>query len=220
MIIEHPPFEQLSEFADGDLTRDASEAVERHLAVCVACRADLARLRAVLDRAAVLPRRIEPPAEAWSALRRRLREQAALGSSRVHWTRQWGLRAAAALLLVAGSSTLTMVALRERTPTHMTADSGVSTRPPVPVTVQAVERSYAAAVDELTATLGSQRGALAPETLETLQRTLRIIDEAIAEARTALAADPGNDALLDVLSANYEQKVQLLRRASELPART
>ena len=42
----------------------------------------------------------------------------------------------------------------------------------------------------------------------------------IAEARAALAADPGNDALLDVLSANYEQKVQLLRRASELPART
>jgi hypothetical protein len=54
----------------------------------------------------------------------------------------------------------------------------------------------------------------------TLERTLRVIDEAIAEARAALAADPSNRTLLDVLSANYEQKVELLRRASELPART
>ncbi len=92
--------------------------------------------------------------------------------------------------------------------------------PAVPAAVRVVERSYGGVLDELTITLRGQRGALAPATIATLERTLRIIDEAIAEAAAALAADPGNDALLDVLSANYEQKVQLLRRASELPART
>jgi anti-sigma factor RsiW len=212
MIADHPPFEQLSEFADGELAPGVSAAIERHLAACVVCRAELARVRAVLDRAAALPPSVEPPAEAWSALRGRLRKQTASASPRVHWTRRWGLRAASALLLVAGSSALTVLALRGRAPT--------SAPPRVPAAVQAVERSYAGTVDELTVTLRAQRGALAPETIATLERTLRVIDEAIAEARAALAADPGNDALLDVLSANYEQKVELLRRASELPART
>jgi hypothetical protein len=89
-----------------------------------------------------------------------------------------------------------------------------------PAVLRAVDESYAGVLEELATTLATQRRALAPETVATLERTLRIIDEAIAEARSALAADPGNGALLDVLSANYEQKVQLLRRASELPART
>jgi anti-sigma factor RsiW len=223
MIIDHPPFEQLSAFADGDLAPEASAAVERHLAACVSCRAELVRLRAVLDRAAALPPAIEPPADAWNALRYRLRKQGASAPPGVRWARQWGLRAAAALVLVAGSSSLTVLALRGRTgaqvggPRHAPAPLVVPATVPA---VQAVERSYADVVDELTATLRAQRGALAPTTVATLERTLGVIDEAIAEARAALAADPGNDVLLDVLSANYEQKVQLLRRASELPGRT
>jgi hypothetical protein len=92
--------------------------------------------------------------------------------------------------------------------------------PVMPAAVHAVERSYADVVDELSAAVNAQRQTLNPETVAILERTLRVIDEAIAEARAALAADPRNDALVDVLSANYEQKVQLLRRASELRART
>lgn len=223
MIIDHPPFEQLSGFADGDLALEVSAAVERHLAACVSCRAELVRLRAVLDRAAALPPAIEPPADAWNALRYRLRKQGMSAPPAVRWARQWGLRAAAALLLVAGSSSLTVLALRGRAPTPPGAAGQDPAPLAVPATVpavQAVERSYADVVEELTATLRAQRGALAPTTLATLERTLRVIDAAIAEARAALSADPGNDTLLDVLSANYEQKVQLLRRASELPART
>jgi hypothetical protein len=222
MITDHPPFEQLSGLADGDLAPDVSAAVEQHLAVCVVCRAELARLRAILDRAAALSPTIEPPGEAWSALRGRLRHQTTAASPRRPWARPWGLRAAAALLLVAGSSALTVLAVRGWAPTRAAAvrPGPASVTPAVPAAVQAVERSYAEALDELAVTLRAQRGALAPETIATLERTLRVIDEAIAEARAALAADPGNDTLLDVLTANYEQKVQLLRRASELPART
>jgi hypothetical protein len=222
MISNHPPFEQLSELADGDLAPDVSAGVERHLAGCAACRAELARLRAVLDRAAALPPAIDPPPDAWSTLRGRLRTQPASASLRGGWARAWGLRAAAALLLVAGSSALTVLAVRGWAPTRVAAvrPGPASVTPAVPAAVQAVERSYAEALDELAVTLRAQRGALAPETIATLERTLRVIDEAIAEARAALAADPGNDTLLDVLTANYEQKVQLLRRASELPART
>jgi anti-sigma factor RsiW len=222
MITDHPSFEQLSDFADGAVTPDVAAAVERHVAGCVACRVNLERLRAVLHRAAALPSTIEPPAEAWSALQVRLRRPAVSRSRPMVW-RRWGLRAAAALLLVAGSSALTVVVLRGRAPSDVAAGRqhpGAPARPAAPAAVQAVERSYADVVDELTVTLSTQRKALSPATIATLERSLRVIDDAIREARAALAADPGNDALLDILSANYEQKVQLLRRASELPART
>jgi anti-sigma factor RsiW len=221
MTTDHPQFEQLSEFADGDLAPDVASAIDRHLARCATCRANLDRVHAVIEHAGTLPARIEPPVEAWAVVRSRLRQRSGSAPRRGYWIREWGLRAAAALVLVAGSSALTVLVLRARPPAHVAP----SWREPasasaVPAAVRAVDRSYADVLDELTVTISAQRGALAPETIATLERTLRVIDEAIAEARVALAADPGNDALIDVLAANYEQKVQLLRRVSELPART
>jgi hypothetical protein len=49
-----------------------------------------------------------------------------------------------------------------------------------------------------------------------VEESLRVVDDAIAEARQALARDPGNLAIADVLSANHEQKLDLLRRATRL----
>jgi anti-sigma factor RsiW len=217
MTTEHPSLEELSQLADGDLASDVAAGVERHIGTCADCRAKLERLRALLERAGALSSTIDPPPGAWPVIRGRLRGRSpAIALRPRHWARAWGLRAAAAVLLVAGSSAITVLALRTRPPT------GVATAPPVamPAALAAVEQSYADVVDELTLTLEAQRAQLSPATIATLERTLRVIDGAIAEARAALAADPANDTLLEVLSANYEQKVQLLRRASELPART
>jgi anti-sigma factor ChrR (cupin superfamily) len=227
MITEHPDPARLSDFADSDLAPRDAAAVEQHVAGCPACRAELARLRALVDRAAALPESIEPPPELWSAVRSRLEMPVARAPRRSAgwtsgWAREWGLRAAAAVLLVAGSSAVTVLVLRTRQPDQLSSSnqSHATATPALPASARVIERSYAEVVGELTVTLNAQRGALAPATIATLERTLQIIDQAIAEARAALAADPGNGALLDVLSANYEQKVQLLRRASELPART
>jgi len=49
-----------------------------------------------------------------------------------------------------------------------------------------------------------------------VERSLATIDTAIAEARVALTSDPGNQALVEILSSNYERKVDLLQRATEL----
>jgi hypothetical protein len=223
MTTEHPSLEELSQLADGDLASDVAAGVERHIGTCAACRAKREGLRTLLERAAGLPSTIDPPPGAWRVIRGRLGDRSPAVALRPrHWVRRvpakwaWGLRAAAAVLLVAGSSAITVLALRTRPP------ADVATAPPVamPAALAAVEQSYAEVVEELTLTLEAQRGELSSATIATLERTLRVIDGAIAEARAALAADPANDTLLEVLSANYEQKVQLLRRASELPART
>ena len=220
MTTGHLSFDQLSALADGAVPADDLPPIERHLAGCASCRAELARLRALIAQAAALPASFDPPADAWQGIRDRLRPQSrTVARGRAIRPREWVWRAAAAILLVAGSSTLTMLVLRSRSSDQMTT-AQLSVPPVAPAAVRAVDQSYAGVVDELTLTLRAQRNALAPETIATVERALRVIDEAIAEARAALAADPSNSALLDVLSANYEQKVQLLRRASELPART
>jgi hypothetical protein len=223
MISEHPSLEELSQLADGDLASDVAAGVERHIGTCAACRAKLERLRMLLERAAELPRTIDPPPGAWRVIRGRLQDGSPAVALRPrHWARAWGLRAAAAVLLVASSSAITVLVVRSWSPTDVATVSELvpATPVPVPAALAAVEQSYADVVEELTLTLEAQRGELSPATMATLERTLRVIDAAIAEARAALAADPANDTLLEVLSANYEQKVQLLRRVSELPART
>jgi hypothetical protein len=223
MSTDHASFEHLSVLADESVESHEAAATARHVDSCADCAAELARLRSLLERTRSLSRAIEPPAEAWPALRDRLssRRRRAPAIARP-WIREWGLRAAAAVVLVAGSSALTVLTLRARSapPVAEAPSSTGSTRAIAPAAVRAVEQSYVGVVEELTTTLRTQRASLAPTTVATLERTLRIIDDAIAEARSALLADPGNAALLDILSANYEQKVELLRRASELLART
>jgi anti-sigma factor RsiW len=222
MTAEHVSFDRLCDLADGALPRHDVADIQRHLGGCAACQDTVARLRGLLDRAASLSSQIEPPDEAWRAIHGRLGSGVAR-ADRPRWrlAESWAMRAAAAILLVAGASSLTVLALRTRESTSPRAPgTATTTVVATPAVLRAVDDSYAGVLDELTTTLRAQRASLAPTTVATLERTLRIIDEAIAEARAALAADPGNGALLDVLSGNYEQKVQLLRRASELAART
>jgi hypothetical protein len=47
-----------------------------------------------------------------------------------------------------------------------------------------------------------------------------VIDTAIAEARAALAADPGNQEIAAILAAQYRNKVNLLQRATKLSPST
>jgi hypothetical protein len=43
-----------------------------------------------------------------------------------------------------------------------------------------------------------------------------VIDPAILEALNALAADPANKTLIQMLANSYEQKVDLLKRTTEM----
>ena len=70
-------------------------------------------------------------------------------------------------------------------------------------------------VEDMLAALPKE-ASLAPETVAQLKASLRTIDEAILEARNALARDPANRMLIEMLSGTYRQKVDLLRRTAEM----
>ena len=208
----HPPFEQLGDFGDGRLSPAARLEIEAHLALCDRCARDRDRLEALLDRSRALPAEVAPPADLWTAVHQRIVPRPSLGARHV-----W-LLAAAALLLVAVSSAVTALLVR-RPPSVAVRHEPGPAQPAalrLPVAARAVDADYQAVIRELDESLAARRAQLAPETIAKVEASLRVVDQAIGEARRALAADPANRDLVDLLAASYERKLELLRRASEL----
>ena len=61
---------------------------------------------------------------------------------------------------------------------------------------------------------------LDPETVRVVEENLQVIDDAIAEARAALARDPANGYLFRHLDQTLTRKVDLLRRAASATLRS
>ena len=80
--------------------------------------------------------------------------------------------------------------------------------------VDFADQQYEAAVTDLERMLREHRERLDPRTVVVLERNLRVIDDAIAEAREALAADPANALLNAHLAGARQRKLDLLRRAA------
>ena len=190
-------------FLAGTLAAARRQAFEDHLASCPSCREALADARVLAPAAAALPRAIDPPRDLWPSINRRLPRRGR------PWWRTAALAAAAAIMLMAGSSALTLWLVRDRGAPHAAAG-----------TTPAIEAGYVSATADLMRALDAERGRFSPATVATLERNLAVIDAAIAESRAALAADPGNRDLAALLWASYRQKVALLQQASRLAERS
>ncbi len=192
-------------YVAGTLPDAESGAFESHLDGCVACQEALALHHRPLGAVGTLPRSVAPPADLWPGIaralasRRRLRGRVVLPA--------W-LLAAAAVLLVAVSAAGTLLLMRRWPPVHPSVQPSSN--------LTALESQYSAASAELTLALEQARPRLAAGTVATIERSLRIIDAALAESRAALARDPGNPGLAQLVVAAWRQKVDLLRRATEL----
>jgi anti-sigma-K factor RskA len=214
----------LDDYVTGDLTEDARAPVTDHIAACEICAAEAESLKRILSRAADLPKSMEPPAEAWSNIRsaiERDRQAVAAHSTTATHIRQPFWMAAAAILVAVLSSAGTALYMSSRnadadsTRSVATNASGGAT----PATLAAFtieENTYLRNVAVLQDLLDQQEASLAPETVAQLKASLRTIDEAILEARNALARDPANKILIEMLSGTYRQKVDLMRRTAEM----
>jgi anti-sigma factor RsiW len=78
------------------------------------------------------------------------------------------------------------------------------------------DRQYDAAVADLEKALKQGRGQLDQDTIAIVEHNLQIIDQAIEQARQALAADPANSYLSSHLFEARRRKLDLLRRAAAL----
>ena len=189
-------------YVEGRLSARDAAAFEAHLDRCAVCAAALERVAGPPPGLASLARSIEPAEDLWPGIHGRL-AAAGVRPGRIAVPR-WGL-AAAAVLLIAISSGVTAVLLRP-TPRAVSATLDVS----------ALEAQYAEVSEDLSGALEQARSRLEPATMATIERNLKIIDAALDETRQALARDPGNPALGQMVVAAWRQKVDLLRRATAL----
>lgn len=76
---------------------------------------------------------------------------------------------------------------------------------------------FNAAALDLTKDLDARRSRLQPDALAVVDSCLHTIDQAIRESREALVQSPQNQTIVDLLQVTYQQKLDLLRRAADLP---
>ena len=220
-MTDHVSWEAINAIADG---RAPSAPESAHLADCADCRAQLAALRALLGAAQQAPVAMDPPVDAWARIRRSIDEQKTvplprLTSSPQHVRMSRRTLGAAAVLLIAVSSAVTAVALRgpradNTPPARRGAEHGATAM--LVSDIGAIEQEYLTSASTLRAALDQERSTLAPATVVLVERNLRIIDDAIAEARAALMRDPASAALRALLRKSHEQKIDFLRRTTAL----
>jgi hypothetical protein len=222
-MTDHLSFDQLCDFADGAVSAAAESAADAHLRACEECTMRMSAISALAAKAAALPREIAPPADLWSDIRKELRPRYGVARR----GRVWQMRQliAAGVVIAIASSTLTALIVRRTrsSPAVQTVAAPVDAQAvpaPLPARLASAEDRYTRSVAVLQRTLDERRDSLAPSTVATVERSLRIADSAIVEARDALARDPANHALAALFASNYERKIDLLRRATELAPRT
>jgi hypothetical protein len=222
----------LDDYVTGELTEDARGPVADHIAACEICRAEVESLKEILARAADLPKSIDPPAGAWLNIRAAIeRDKSAIATEHKRSERIWRqpyVLAAAVVFVAVLSSGGTALYMNSRAQGAGSArstgsnqrirtfDEGSESTPATLAAFTIEENTYLRNVAVLQDVLDQQEASLAPETVAQLKASLHTIDEAIFEARNALARDPANKMLIEMLSGTYRQKVDLLRRTTEM----
>ena len=219
--------ERLSAYVDGALDGAALAAAEAHLAACAECRA----LRGDLERIRGEARALEdrPPAgDLWSGIAERIAGQPAgvipLEPRRRRLSFSVPQLAAAAIGIMAISAGSAMLLTRHPAaapaapaiamlPGYVDATLVVRVNAPVNSGVQ----TYDQAIRDIELTLATRRTRLDTGTVRVLEQSLRTIDAAIVQARTALARDTNNLYLNTHLQNALDRKLDLLRQVATLP---
>ena len=232
--------DKLSDYLDDELEAAERAAVDAHLRQCAGCSAvlnDLRRVIALAQAAAVDTR--PPQADLWTGVAERI--DRIRQPRRVSLTVTQ--LAAAAVLVAAVSGGLVWQfggskALRNQTsapnevaqafpasPERGTRDAGraadgssaAGAESAVAIVgVSLADDQYDAAVADLERALKQGRGKLDKATIAVVEQNLQTIDQAIAQAREALASDPANSYLSGHLVEARRRKLDLLRRATAL----
>jgi len=201
--------ERLNEYLDGDVGEAERQTIAAHLDSCAACSEEVQALRDLLARAAGLPRDVVPGRDLWPAIAAELRREPVVRlRPRRRLAPLGGLAAAAALVaVVSGLGLFTKGGPPAGQPSTRTGPEADLLEP---------ERDYAQATKELSAALDAKRDAVAPETRESLDKDLKVIDQALVDVREALRQDPQNEGLNRLLATTHRLKVEALRRVLRL----
>jgi len=222
--------EWIQELTDGTLGAIRKAELERHLDECATCRAFAADLRAIRNATASLEP-LAPPDGVWLQLAGRLMQEGRVSLPPAQPSapaRHAALLAIAAALVLAVGASIVMLVPEFRSnnasqPPAVAASPQPGNEAPG-AAVQSVETEFrlaeqhyqnaiagleqAARLDQASA---DQNAAIDPQTAAMLQKSLQVIDQAIAESRSALRSEPQSAPARDSLFGALRRKVALLQ---------
>jgi anti-sigma factor RsiW len=215
----HEALDRLDDLVDAALPEEERLAVEAHLASCPGCGRQEQRLQEILAEARELRRERTPSRDLWPEIAREIGAGNLVSGefARPKASRWWmpALATAAAVLAVA----TTVAMLREGGMPFAVPGAETATAIPVSrgqVELPDAEQGYARAAAELLAALAERGDSLSPETRDSVDRNLAMIDQALKEIRDALEKEPGNRDLTRMLASTHRKKVDVLRRVVKL----
>ena len=215
----------IQELVDGTLGPIRRAELEQHLETCADCRALLADLERIRDAAGALDE-MPLPDGAWLQIAGRLRQEGRLSTGptnraaaprRIRAGHVAILALAAALIIAVGAS---LVLIRP------SARNEPPAAPPPPASGNAVDpksvelvqsevdqaqRQMETAIAHMEQIAKANQQALDPKTAATLEKNMGIIDQAIAETRAAVKAEPNSVAARTTLFEALKQKVSVLQ---------
>jgi hypothetical protein len=220
--MEHLSEDERQMLADGTLEPERLATATAHLQRCTDCTADVDRIRAFMMRTSDMPSRADSLEELWPAIRARIEQNKVVaiapgesGSATVLrtrgrirlWTGVTGGAAAAAVVA------LILLPGRDRVSVDFSVNRERDTTRSFVAAIDSA-RTYEAEAQTLLDRLELQRAVMRPEAAQLLERDLRSIDVAIVELKDAIARDPRNATLRQLLASSYRQKIELLKRAN------
>ena len=233
----------LSAWLEGDLGDDERRAVDAHLRECLRCASLVRDIESIRREAATLPA-MTPSRDLWEGIAARieapvieLKPRQAEAPAR----RNWQMAAAAVVLMAVSSGVTYMLTSDQRSATGdqqvaTASDSNGITTPVSPNVVtprprpssggstvlimnepSAPEITYDQEITRLRVILDQRRRDLDSTTVNAVEKSLKAIDQAILEARNALAGDASSEFLNEQLNRALEKKLGVLRRVALLP---
>lgn len=214
-------------FDDEDVPAGLRDRIEAHLGGCAECRATLAEIKAVAQRAAAIED-MRPEADLWPGVAARIGAgpmprvmpfRSVRAARRISFSVPQLVAAGLALMLLSGGTVWLARLGGPGTDFEPMSAQAPGLPESLPLRdVRAANDEWDQVVGELERTLQAGRSRLAPETVQVLEANLQAIDRAIEECRGALAADPSSVYLNTHLASAQRRKLTLLRRAAAMVA--
>jgi Putative zinc-finger len=212
----------IQELVDGTLGAIRKAELEQHMDQCARCRALLADLLQIHDLAGALDRPA-PPDGVWLQVAGRLRQEGRVQPpppiERTRTSHLALFAIAAGLILAIGTSLVLLLPILQsedaQPPATQAAGTGnaAGDQP-----VQSIEDHFRLAeqhmqtgIAKLEEAAKADESAIDPQTAAMLKKNLEMIDQAIAESRAALKAEPQSTIARDSLFNALRRKVSLLQ---------
>lgn len=219
---DHTYFQdRLNDYLDEALPEAERLEVARHIDQCPQCSAELERLESLIDQARELPESIGPRRDLWPEIEAQIAPHSVRPARKPFklfgfLRPQWAIVGAAAATAIVVMIISGPPEERAVTETAETQESKVAVPAHVTSLMQALEYECMGAGKQLLASMNEAGSPSQMKAAATIEQSVRPLDIAIEEMKSALEISPGNPELLQMLTDRYQHKLSLLHRAIRL----